>query len=80
MHSASVTVLSRYIEWKKVKKQGPVTIQRTTDVHRPFGTDESVPYAHVEIFSIQQTRQIPIYRGLCLVDGHIIFSPSANSS
>ena len=53
MHSASVTVLSRYVEWKKVKKQGPVTIQRTTDVHRPFGTDESVPYAEHNVFTIQ---------------------------
>ena len=36
------------------------------------GTDKSVPY--------ELPLQIPIYRGLCLVDGHIIFSPSANSS
>ena len=27
-------------------KKGPVTIQRTTGVHPPFGTDKSVPYEH----------------------------------
>ena len=31
-------------------------------------------------FPTNTYRQIPVYRGLCLADGHIIFSPSANSS
>ena len=45
MHSASVTVLSGYVEWKNVGKNlEPVTNQRTTDVHPRFGTDKSVPY------------------------------------
>ena len=38
---------------KRWKKQEPVTIQRTTDVHPRFGTDESVPYAKRDVFSIQ---------------------------
>ena len=25
---------------------GPFPVQRTMDVHQPFGTDKSVPYAH----------------------------------
>ena len=25
---------------------GPFPVQRTTDVHQPFGTDKSVPYAN----------------------------------
>ena len=29
---------------KRWKKQEPVTIQRTMDVQRRFGTDKSVPY------------------------------------
>ncbi len=28
----------------KMLKKGPVTIQRTTDISPPFGTDKSVPY------------------------------------
>ena len=39
---------------------GPVTIQRTTDVHRRFGTDKSVPYEHVGEHPVGRTRQTPI--------------------
>ena len=115
MHSASVTVFSRYVEWKNVDSfrreriypfrprsgitapnyltkgqvirissqiydknirksgfadgmskpipkgvYGPFPVQRASDVHRRFGTDESVPYEHVGRHPIQRTRQIPI--------------------
>ena len=53
MHSASVTVLRRCVEWKNVEKRAPVTIQRTMDIHRLFGTDKSVPYAKHNVFTIQ---------------------------
>ena len=36
--------------WKKLE---PVSNQRTTDVHRPFGRPESVPYAKHNVFTIQ---------------------------
>ncbi len=36
--------------WEKLE---PITNQRTTDVHRRFGTDKSVPYAERNVFSIQ---------------------------
>ena len=41
---------------EKMLKKDPVTIQRTTDFHPPFGTDESVPYAKHNIFSIQYSQ------------------------
>ena len=31
----------------KMLKKELVTIQRTKDVHPPFGTDKSVPYEHI---------------------------------
>ena len=30
----------------------PVTIQRTTDVHERYGTDESVPYAKPSFYEL----------------------------
>ena len=54
MRSASVTFIPGHVEWKNVRKNlEPVTIQQTTDVHPRFGTDESVPYAKHNVFSIQ---------------------------
>ena len=32
---------------------GLFPVQRTADVHQPFGTDESVPYAKHNVFTIQ---------------------------
>ena len=32
---------------------GPFPVQRTMDVHQPFGTDKSVPYAKHNVFTIQ---------------------------
>ncbi|MDY4490161.1 MAG: hypothetical protein SPE19_06495, partial [Candidatus Faecousia sp.] len=39
---------------------GTFPVQRTKDGNQPFGTDKSVPYAHIETLSTQQTRQTPI--------------------
>ncbi len=39
--------------WEKLE---PITNQQTMDVHQRFGTDESVPYAKHNIFSIQSPR------------------------
>ena len=39
---------------------GPFLIQRTAVIIGGIGTDKSVPYAHVETFSILQTQQTPI--------------------
>lgn len=44
------------------EKLEPVTIQRAMDVHRRFGTDESVSYADVGTYPVGQTRQTPICR------------------
>ena len=43
--------------WKKLE---PVTIQRASDVHRRFGTDKSVPYAHAERHPVHHTAKFQI--------------------
>ena len=47
---------------------GPFPVQRTTDVNRPFGTDESVPYANTGKCTIQHTAQksLPIGTHKCV--------------
>ena len=40
---------------KMLKKQEPVTVQQTSDVHPRFGTHECVPYAHVGIYPVGRT-------------------------
>ena len=48
------------------------------DVHRPFGTDKSVPYEKNQLFPIQRTAQKPLPWGmhLCIPHEHIL--PNTN--
>ena len=55
-----------------VKKE-PVTIQRNTDVYPPFGTDKSVPYAHVGRHPIQHLAGFQFGNKLSETDKHKIF-------
>ena len=60
---------------------GPFPVQRTTDVHQPFGTDKSVPYANTGKCTIQRTAQksLPIGMHKCIPYENSVNAPYAAS-